>query len=184
MIPTTVSFTGVGTPHCLPKHGIEPLMASTSRRRPDRPARSASLGSRLDHDRGAIRRSPRSDGDPSCSSPRAADATTRRSRRSALQLLTVRAGISPAILSQPSRYAELGPEKPSHGIRIGKPCWPPRGTMSDLAAPQSRASLKALDPFSDIEKRTFSGWELRPHGEKSVDLPWEMPMKDWHAGLG
>ena len=34
MIPTTVSFTGVSTPYCLPRRGIEPLMASTSPRRP------------------------------------------------------------------------------------------------------------------------------------------------------
>jgi adenylate kinase family enzyme len=34
MMPTTVSLTGVGTPSGLPSRGIDPLMASTSQRRP------------------------------------------------------------------------------------------------------------------------------------------------------
>lgn len=47
-----------------------------------------------------------------------------------------------------------------------------------------RALLKVLDPSSDIEERTFSGRELRSHGEKSMDLSWEMSMKDRHPCLG
>ena len=48
----------------------------------------------------------------------------------------------------------------------------------------ARSSVKALNPFSDVEEGTFGGWELRPHGEKSVDLTREVTMKDGHACLG